>query len=158
MGMYTQYRGWLCLDSINGENEPQAVAVLEQARANFKKREDLSRTWVSDDCWIHSGSNGSLWLFFGTEHKDYDDSMEAWIRHVVAVFPKAEGRIDVQYEEVYPGENTHCFLVKAGEIAKAPVKAWTEGYGLDFAYSTAVIPASLPAPAAGQEGVSDGRG
>ncbi len=133
MGMYTQYRGWLCLDSICGENEEKAKAALAATQATFNERKDISRPWVCNDAWIHSGGNGSLWLFIGTEHKDYDESMDEWIKTVVALFPNCEGRIDVQYEETSKGEETPVYLVDKGTILKTEQPATTsEAYGLDF--------------------------
>lgn len=110
MGMYTQVRGWLNVDSIGkygGENLSRIKVLLEVAKENFKSDTtiDADRKWVSDDTVVFSGANNSTYLFIGTELKNYDDDAEKWIKYLIDYFPNAEGRIDFQYEEESPWVN-----------------------------------------------------
>ena len=76
MGMYTQIRGWLNVDSIgdyHGERFEKISLKLERVKKDFKSNDmDLDRKWVANDTIIHKGANGSVFLFMGTELKNYD--------------------------------------------------------------------------------------
>ena len=77
MGMYTQVRGWLNIDSIGYGDERliKAEKLLEQAKEDFENDntlvdyygDKLARKWVCHDTTLVEGGNGSLFLFFGTE-------------------------------------------------------------------------------------------
>jgi hypothetical protein len=133
MGMYTQIRGWLNVDSIGdyeGNNYREIYNKLTQAQENFQ--DDLTikvdRRWVCNDTVLHKGGNGSVYIFFGTELKNYDSAAESWIKYLLNYFPNAEGRIDFQYEE----DEYYCFywLISGGKIIKDDrTEKWCEGYG-----------------------------
>jgi len=138
MGMYTQIRGWLNVDSIgNGKSLDVLERKLLSAQEGFQRDitlvnpydgKPLERRWVCENTYIHGGGNGSVFIFFGTEMKNYDSPAEQWIKYLLNFFPNAEGRIDFQYEE--DEEECKCWLINDGAIVKEfynPV--WCEGYG-----------------------------
>lgn len=135
MGMYTQVRGWLNIGSIGSHNLTQVLSTLNQAREEFRtlNKDKLDRLWVCEDCMGSSGSNGSAWIFIGSEHKNYDDSMDEWIKHLLKAFPTAEGRIDWQYEEEDPKDRkstSRYLLIYRGKIIDDNLcPTWCEGYG-----------------------------
>lgn len=160
MGMYTQARGWLNVDSIGGRKYKELSDKLEDAKIKFEVSGIADRHWVSDDTHIHQGSNGSAYIFFGTELKNYDDDSEKWIKYLLGFFPNAEGRIDFQYEEEdfwtnldevendkdddgvvfsYPsngsndGSYSKYWLIRGGSIIKEDTtKTWCYGYGNSY--------------------------
>jgi len=158
MGMYTQVRGWLNVNSIgNREQFVEVQTKLETAKEDFKNSDiDADRKWVCEDTVAHMGSNGVSFLFFGTELKNYTREAEKWIAFLLKYFPNAEGRIDFQYEEEVPWENldekeedeseekirfpwryedeegstSKYYLIRRGAIIKEGWdKTWCEGYG-----------------------------
>ena len=134
MGMYTQARGWLNVDSIGFGRKAMLAEKLTDAQDSFKQNKNI-RSWVCEDTVLHYGSNGSAYLFFGTELKNYDDDAEKWINHLITFFPNAEGRVDFQYEE--DAETCKCWLISKGKVLKEyqnPV--WCEGYGNTFERKT----------------------
>lgn len=60
MGMYTQIRGWLNVDSIGYGDRFYAIKdKLEQAKYDFQNSElTLDRKWVSNDTNALQGGNG----------------------------------------------------------------------------------------------------
>lgn len=133
MGMYTQFRGHLCVGSIGTVNATDARARFEALQAAFRLREDVTRHWVCEDSHMIPGSNGSLWIFFGSEHKNYGECMDKWILEIVATF-RCEGRIEVQYEEEGPGEDSiRVLYVSGGLISEKREPTHCEGYGFDGA-------------------------
>jgi hypothetical protein len=137
MGMYTQVRGWLNVDSISygNKNLSKIVSLLADAQTEFKELHE-GRSWVCEDTTIHKGSNGSVFLFFGTELKNYDNDAEEWIEHLIKYYPNVEGRIDFQYEEEDHNDEqstSKYWLIKSGEIIKEDWnKTWCKGYGNSF--------------------------
>lgn len=137
MGMYTQARGWLNVDSISygGKNLGAINGKLKEAQATFENVHE-GRSWVCEDTLIHSGGNGSIYIFFGTELKNYDDDAEEWVKHLIKHFPSAEGRIDFQYEEEdynEEGSQSKYWLIREGKlIEEGYCKTWCYGYGNDF--------------------------
>lgn len=131
MGMYTQARGWLNVFSIGREEHgSNAEYNLQEAKHTFKANYPNIRNWVCEDTVCHQGGNGSVYLFFGTELKNYNEDAQKWIEHLLTYFPSAEGRIDFQYEEVDFGDETPCWLIYNGEvIKKGKTTAWCKGYG-----------------------------
>lgn len=137
MGMYTQIRGWLNVDSIgNNENFELLARTLESTKDYFENDDTivdvcgnkLERKWVCNDTYIHQGGNGSIYIFFGTELKNYGCPAEIWIKYLLEWFPNAEGRIDFQYEE----DEVFCkyWLITKGKIFKQDLNpVWCEGYG-----------------------------
>lgn len=133
MGMYTQIRGWLNIDSIGYDNEEALLEMLNYAKEEFENRSDLDRAWVCQDTHIHSGGNGSVYLFIGTELKNYDKSTDEWINKLLEVFPNAEGRIDYQYEEDDENSGSRYLLIYKGKIIKDAIgDTWCKGYGNMF--------------------------
>ncbi len=139
MGMYTQVRGWLNVDSIgdcDGKRFHEIENKLSSAQRNFENDETLKdnsndileRKWVCRDTVVHYGGNGSVYIFIGTELKNYGQPAEIWIKYLLKYFPNAEGRIDFQYEE---DDNTcKYWLIKYGEIIKEDFNpVWCTGYG-----------------------------
>ncbi len=126
MGMYTQIRGWLCVKSIGALND--GPARLKTAQDTFVKK--CERPWVKENTWFHQGSNGACWLFIGVEYKNYDDSFDLWLKHLLIYFPQAEGRIDYQYEECEVGSPTKTVLVYKGLSTEVECQAWCDGYGM----------------------------
>jgi hypothetical protein len=130
MGMYTQVRGWLNVDSIGFDREVILMRKLFEAKESFEEQFN-GRTWVCNDTVLHYGSNGSAYLFFGTELKNYDDDAENWIKHLIKYFPNAEGRIDFQYEE--DEETCKYWLIYCGKvIMQSYCNRWCKGYGNTF--------------------------
>jgi hypothetical protein len=136
MGMYTQVRGFLCCNSIDqvGRGLQKNETILENLKSEFMNRENLDRTWVCKDTVFHAGSNGSGWLFIGSEHKNYDDSIEDWLRYLIENIP-CEGRIEFQYEECSPDDEDWChadvWLVSNSDIKIEKYKVHTYGYGFE---------------------------
>lgn len=135
MGMYTQVRGWLCCSSGgSGDKNNEIVSKFKEIKESFSKREDLDRAWlVAGDTHITNGSNGSLWIFIGSEHKNYDGSMDEWIKTILNNI-KCEGRIEYQYEDLedfHTGEQGQdkVLIVLDGKINKEMYTPKTEGYG-----------------------------
>lgn len=125
MGMYTQVRGWLNIPWEMDMNVQLAQMKLSEAQETFK--DTSMRSWVSEDTHVHAGAQGSIFIFFGTELKNYDDA-ERWIEHLLKYLPTAEGRFDFQYETTGIGELTPYYLVYDGEIIKKDeCRAWTKG-------------------------------
>lgn len=128
MGMYTQVRGWLNIDSICFDEETILHQKLIEAKESFKKTFSEIRSWVCEDTVLHVGSNGAAYLFFGTELKNYNDDAQKWIKHLISYFPNAEGRIDFQYEA--SESETPYWLIANGEIIeKNMCEIWCIGYG-----------------------------
>lgn len=138
MGMYTQIRGWLNVDSI-GKDENIAIFEnrLKEAQSTFLNddtildvnNEKLERKWVCNDTYIHSGGNGSSYIFFGTELKNYGCPAEIWIKYLLKHFSNAEGRIDFQYEGDDICGKCKFWNVYRGEITEGYCDVWCEGYG-----------------------------
>lgn len=159
MGMYTQIRGWLNVNSIGDAKEFQGIKErLETAQEDFKNSDvDADRKWICQDTVAHMGGNGSAFLFFGTELKNYTKEAEKWIEFLLKYFPNAEGRIDFQYEGEEPwdsldeqedshshqdsvgfswseekgeGSKSKYYLIRGGAIIKEDWdKTWCYGYG-----------------------------
>lgn len=134
MGMYTQIRGWLCIDSMgNGKDyQSRLDKVREIYKAENINNDNCSRPYVSDCTWVHNGANGSAWIFIGLEHKNYDDSFYIWLDYLLKEFPQAEGRVDIQYEgeELEDQDKTKEFLIRDGKIvARNLIPVWCYGYG-----------------------------
>lgn len=129
MGMYTQVKGFLCCDSIGKQNDDIKIKLME-LKEEFHKREDLDRTWVCEDTVYHQGSNGSKWLFVGSEHKNYDESMTEWLKYLIENI-NCEGRIEFQYEEAHPEDDDYdtVWIVSGSEISIEKYKVYTKGYG-----------------------------
>jgi len=128
--MYTQFRGVLCLSSIGqGGTLVEAETKFKTLREAYKTTTENSRAWVADwDTHIHAGSNASIWIFIGSEHKNYDESMMDWIKLLVSSF-HCEGRIEIQYEEEYPGDTQRVLKITPGKIEEIREVAHTYGYG-----------------------------
>jgi hypothetical protein len=137
MGMYTQVRGWLNIDSIGLTNRYYEAQIrLLEAKNDFMHNEEYKdiRRWVCNDTIYHCGSNDVSYLFIGSELKNYDDDALTWIKYLLKYFPNAEGRIDFQYEEEIPGESeSRYLLIYQGEIIKNDTcDTWCDGYGNKF--------------------------
>lgn len=128
MGMYTQIRGFLCCDSIG--QKPDIEKKLKHLQRLFKERNNLDRTWVCEDTIFYRGSNDSGWLFIGSEHKNYDESMTEWLRFLVTKI-RCEGRIEFQYEETDIGEQAVVWLVTPDRIIEETYTIHTYGYGFE---------------------------
>lgn len=130
MGMYTQCRGWLNIDSISYMKDKISAFenLLREAQEKFVETQD-GRTFVCYDTWIHEGSNGSTFIFFGTELKNYDRDFERWVEFLLKYFPNAEGRLDIQYEEDDIFGKTTYLEICEGRIAEKTCKTWCKGYG-----------------------------
>lgn len=142
MGMYTQIRGWLNVDSIGdyeGKRFQEINLLLQKAKDDFEndrtvlnyRGEPMERKWVCHDTIAHRGGNGSVYLFFGTELKNYGSPAEAWIEYLIKYFPNAEGRIDFQYEED-EYECEYWFISHGAVIKRSNNEKWCEGYGNSF--------------------------
>jgi hypothetical protein len=162
MGMYTQVRGWLNVDSIGCDNLGEIQSKLEQAKEYFESdatlkdsdNDTLERKWVCHDTIANGGGNGSVYIFFGTELKNYGNPAYEWIKFLLKYFPNAEGRIDFQYEEenywedinyeeeketesnpgYYQEDNkgsmSRYLLIRDGKIIKDDyTRTWCKGYG-----------------------------
>lgn len=98
MGMYTQVRGCLDIGEFDLDNYSEYAERLTKAQEEFKadceKEEDSCyRSWVCEYTHLHLGGNGTVFLFFGVELKNYNEEAEAWIAFVLEYFPRAEGTI-----------------------------------------------------------------
>lgn len=160
MGMYTQIRGWLNVDSIGYNNLGEIQSKLEQAKDDFEAdttlkdcdNDTLDRKWVCHDTIANGGGNGSAYIFFGTELKNYGNPAYEWIKFLLKYFPNAEGRIDFQYEEenywedinldvdnndltrsqldCCIGDESRYLLIRDGKIIKDDyTRTWCKGYG-----------------------------
>lgn len=135
MGMYTQIRGWLNVDSIgdsNGENFKKINNLLESAKESFQNDKSIiaDRKWVCKDTIAFRGSNDSVFLFIGSEIKNYDSDAEKWIEYLITYFPNAEGRIDLQYEEY---DFSNSLIITEGKIVGKEIwETPTKGYGNSF--------------------------
>ncbi|MCY9592344.1 hypothetical protein PC41400_15025 [Paenibacillus chitinolyticus] len=135
MGMFTQVRGWLNIDSIGDFNKENYRALRNKLNEVRKDYLDFAegRACISEDTNIHLGANNSIFLFIGTELKNYDDDAEEWIKYLIARFPNAEGRIDFQYEiEDFRDQDSKSkyWLIRGGEIIEEGYcKTWCTGYG-----------------------------
>lgn len=132
MGMYTQVRGWLNVDSIgkcNGSCYNEICEILKTAKTDFSAKYSSNlRWWVCEDTIAFKGSNNCVYLFFGSELKNYNSDAETWISFLLNYFPNAEGRIDFQKEtdEI----NSKYWLIAKGKIIKEDFNnIWCEGYG-----------------------------
>lgn len=133
--MYTQYRGFLCIASLSDEKYDELVARFESLKENFLKDESNERPWVCKDSCIHCGSNGSVWIFIGSEHKNYDDSMENWIKILVKNF-NCEGRIERHYEEYGVGEPIEVLNVSRSCILRTHEETHQKGYGFSMFWNS----------------------
>ncbi len=132
MGMYTQVRGWLCIDSIGYST---LDLEIEQRIINVKKDFlKLELRQVQDSLVLHEGGNGSKYLFFGTELENYSYDCEEFLKILIKYFPNCEGRIDFQYEEDtdYESYESKVWKVSKGVITELFEKTHCYGYGLDF--------------------------
>lgn len=128
MGMYTQVRGWLNIDSIGYENKKILQNKLLEAQTSFEDEKLCDRSWICRNTILHMGGNGSAFLFIGAELKNYDMDAEKWIEYLLKFFPNAEGRIDFQYEE--DEEECEYWLIRDGFVLHKGYNAvWCEGYG-----------------------------
>ena len=129
MGMYTQAMGMLNIASINVTSKKfeDYKEILAQAQTSYKLENPTTRSWLCDTTFIEMCGNASVFIFFGTELKNYDDDIETWIRYLIRFFPYAEGIVSSQYEQ---DEYAHLYFIYRGEIQKemkSPIV--TEGYG-----------------------------
>lgn len=133
MGMYTQVRGFLFCGSFNDQIGSLNYGInveskLEELKKIFNERKDIERAWVCDDTIYNKGSNGSEWLFIGSEHKNYDNSIDEWIQLLVSSI-NCEGRIEFQYETFEIGDKEKVlFIGKNGDITEGTYEIKTEGY------------------------------
>lgn len=140
MGMYTQARGWLNIDSIGlPETFFEIQAKLQSTIDEYQEKQITSRSWVSDNTIAARGGNGSTYIFFGIELKNYSDDAEEWIKYLIARFPSAEGRIDFQYEtEDYRDEESKSkyWLIRDGMVIESGrCDTWCKGYGNSYEVS-----------------------
>lgn len=118
MGMYTQVRGWLNVDSISydkdygSKNYLEIKYILDNAKLDFMKS-DIPRSWVCKHTTLHVGGNGSVFLFIGTELKNYGNPTLEWLKFLIKRFPNAEGSVDFQYEE---DEYSTTYFIREGQI------------------------------------------
>ena len=133
MGMYTQVKGYLNVDSIGFETVGLAQARLNEAKLSFLKDDTINcsrKAIVTGDTFLHVGFNASAFIFIGTEFKNYCRDAEAWLDYLLKYFPNAEGRVDFQYEE---DECATSRIIARGEIVRQEeVGVKTEGYGNSF--------------------------
>jgi len=127
--MYTQAMGMLNIASINatGKRFEEYKQILAQAQESFKIENQSLRNWLCDNTFIEMCGNASVFIFFGTELKNYDDDIETWIRYLIKFFPYAEGIVSSQFEQ---DEFAHLYFIYRGEIQKemeSPII--TEGCG-----------------------------
>lgn len=136
MGMYTQVRGWLNVDSISYRHGEQLEVILSTAKADFAKfcEGKSIRRWVKDDVILHNGSNGCAFIFIGSELKNYDQDAQTWIKFLLPYFPNAEGLIYFQYEDTEDNENT-VWTISHGKVIKEEHMATVfKGYGNQAEY------------------------
>ena len=130
--MYTQFRGVLCLKSIGSMKDFDALKIqFDALQAAFLAADENDRPFVCQDSQIFLGSNGSAWIFIGSEHKDYDDSMSNWIKILASTF-RCEGRVEQQYEDVAAGDLMTVYKIVPGKIEVCQEVAHTEGYGFSI--------------------------
>lgn len=140
MGMYTQVRGWLNVDSIAHDNKEMLERRLMEAKESFIRTAVCDRKWICGNTVLHVGGNGSAYIFIGTELKNYGGVAEKWIEHLLTFFDNAEGRIDFQYEEVCIGgedygtgicnNKSKYWEIYQGKVTKiGECDCWCKGYG-----------------------------
>ena len=101
MRMYTQAKGILNVDSVNSLfNNDELYEILQQAKYDFYNDNNIQidRKWVCDNTGIVEGGNGSSFIYFCAEMKNYGDPIRAWIKYLLNYFPNAEGQMLIQYE------------------------------------------------------------
>jgi len=133
MGMYTQIRGWLNIDSIGNNNTYYEVKLkLDKLIEQYEEVDGITTrkcqaTYGTNIC---QGGNGSLFIFIGTEFKNYSNDSEEWIKYLIKHFPSAEGRIDFQYEECSEDYPTEYWEIYQGEILNIGKQIpYCNGYG-----------------------------
>lgn len=128
MGMYTQAKGMLNVASIGREEEFEEIfRKVERTKLEFHNENLVDRTWVCDSTVAVQGGNGSVFIFFGTELKNYSSEIETWITYLLNRFPTAEGKFDIQYEEC---ECPTTYFIYKGKIVKvATCEVEQNGYG-----------------------------
>lgn len=128
MGMYTQAKGMLNVKSIGGISD---FDVFNEKLKNTQNRfilenEDIG-SWVCENTHAVLGGNGSVFIFFGTELKNYNNEIRLWIDYLLKEFPTAEGKFDIQYEEFdYP---TTLFVYSGKIVKQEEIKVKQNGYG-----------------------------
>lgn len=100
MGMYTQVRGWLNVNSIAEEGNEKTFNTFNRAVKEYNEENRTPRQeYVLKDTSIQIGANSSVFIFIGTELKNYDADAEKWLEFLISKFYNAEGHIMFQYEE-----------------------------------------------------------
>lgn len=128
MGMYTQAKGMLNVDSIRGgQNFYDIQQKLDDLKEKFEEEKLVDRTWVCDGTIAMLSSNGGVFIFFGAELKNYSNEIDTWIDYLLKGFPTAEGKFDIQYEEY---EFPTTYYVYQGKIVdKKECTVRQNGYG-----------------------------
>lgn len=131
--MYTQVRGFLNVDSIGyKDNYYEILNKLDKAKFDFENDDDIEidRKWVCENTTCCIGANSSVFLFIGTELKNYDNPAMAWLKYLLDYFPNAEGIISFQYEEE---EFSTLYFICHGEIVGSEISKFkTFGYGNEY--------------------------
>lgn len=129
MGMYTQIRGFLCCDSVGAEYDKfEMFENTINALLKEFKESNPDNHWCNELLTLAPGSNGSKWIFIGSEGKDYGGEREKFLRYLVDYFP-CEGRIEFQYEEKSPGDTERVWLITEEEFLEREYTIHTKGYG-----------------------------
>lgn len=102
MGMYTNGGGTLLCESICSTAKTDNLMIkfyemLKSLRIDMTK--NGQRAYLVDCIIPQVSSNGSFFIHFGTEHKNYCDEFNTIVDHILRWFPTAEGFVWNIYEE-----------------------------------------------------------
>lgn len=131
MGMYTQVRGWINIDSIGyGRFEKLEKIFNEVNKEYIENRKTPRCEFIMQDTHIMQGSNGSAFIFIGSELKNYNNDAEEYIKFLANKFHNAEGHVCFQYED------DECFnktwIISKGKIEEKHQQFPFKGYGNMF--------------------------
>lgn len=131
MGMYTQARGHILLSSVYCDFEKVSSkyeCFLTKYRYHVIDEFDIDPSNFAFGPFL--GTNGSVWLFIGYEHKWGRGCVVRFIEELVKFLP-CEGRVEFQYEEMYEGDMEDCFLIRHNQIQVINYTIHTRGYGFN---------------------------
>ena len=131
MGMFTQVRGWLNINSISADKADKVKETYYKAVEEYSSKERTPRQeFVMQDTRLYIGSNNSTYIFIGTELKNYDTDAEKWLEFLISKFYNADGHIMFQYEE--DETLNKIWIVSNGKINEKFEDFDFKGYGNMF--------------------------
>lgn len=120
MGTYTEIRGFLRI-YLKDIDEDKFEIKFDLLKKEFSQRNDLDKPWIHQDSVCSTGSNGSKWIFIGSDHKMYDESMEEWVKLLIKNF-RCDGRIEFQSEYSEKNDLDILWIISNSEMIKTTYK------------------------------------